>query len=168
MTTCGLYRHSFLGLDHCNVLIMRRDFTTNIKHVLPATPPRDIYFSNVSLKTLLVLAHRRIFHPSRLAVLVYRRFSQPHHHIPGWLMNDSVWAAVLATHNVAPYLLTDVHETCTGPSAIDFVVLAHPSWAPNYLLHSGTLPPEIPSVGSFRGFRLLGRVTARSYQTQTP
>ena len=75
----------------------------------------------------------------------------------------------LGNHNVAPYLLTDVHERCTGPSAIDFVVPAHPSWASNYLLHSGTLPPEIPSVGSFRGFRLLGRVTARSgYQTQTP
>ena len=36
VTTCRLYRHSFLGLDHDNALIMRRDFTTNIKHVLPA------------------------------------------------------------------------------------------------------------------------------------
>ena len=29
-------------------------------------------------------------------------------------------------HNVAPYLLTDVHERCTGPSAIDFVVNRFP------------------------------------------
>ena len=70
-------------------------------------------------------------------------------------MNDG---GRLGSHNVAPYLPTDVHERCTGPSAIDFVVPAHPSWASNYLLHSGTLPPEIPSVGSFRGFRLLGRM----------
>ena len=28
---------------------------------------------------------------------MYRRFSQPHHCIPQWLMNDRVWAAVLAT-----------------------------------------------------------------------
>ena len=51
-------------------------------------------------------------------------------------------------HNVAPYLLTDVHEGCTGSSAIDFVVPAHPSWSSNYRLHSGTLPPEILSAAS--------------------
>ena len=54
----------------------------------------------------------------------------------------------LGNHNVAPYLLTDVHESCIGPSAIDFVVPAHPSWASNYLLHSGTLPPESLSAAS--------------------
>ena len=54
----------------------------------------------------------------------------------------------LGNHNVAPYLLTDVHERCTGPSAIDFVVPTHPSWASNYLLHSGTLPPESLSAAS--------------------
>ena len=74
-------------------------------------PPRDTYFSNVSLKTLLVLTHRRILSPSHPAAwrivgspnLIIasrkglRRTSRPHRCVLQRLINNSVWAAVLTT-----------------------------------------------------------------------
>ena len=85
---------------------------------------------NVSLKTLLVLTHRRTAHEQQCV------------------------GGRLGNHNVDLYRCFGVHERQTGPSAIDFVVPAHLS------LHSGTSPPEISPVGSFREFRLLGRTAA--------
>ena len=43
------------------------------------TPHRDIDISDVSLKTFLVLVHRRIFRPSHLHLLGGARVSRPHH-----------------------------------------------------------------------------------------
>ena len=43
---------------------IRCEITTNIKHVLPARLLETSTFSGVSLKTLLVLTHRRILRPS--------------------------------------------------------------------------------------------------------
>ena len=67
VTTCRLWLTFVSGLDHYNVTILPREITTNIKHVLPALLLETSTFSAVSLKTLLVLIHRRILRPSRSA-----------------------------------------------------------------------------------------------------
>ena len=56
------------GLDHCSMLIIHREITTNIKHLLPAPLLETSTFSGVSLKTLLVLSHR-LYLPSKSCAL---------------------------------------------------------------------------------------------------
>ena len=93
--------------------------TCSYKH---QAPPRDIDFSDVSLKTLLVLVHRRIFRPSHVHLLGGATVSRPHHCQPQWFANNSLWAAVWAT--TMPF---NVVLQLTGPSSFDFVVPVHPS-----------------------------------------
>ena len=114
-------------LAHCTFQLNPTDLHrttcvhTNIKRVLPA-PPRDLDFSDVSLKTLLVLVHRRIFRPSHAHLLGGASVSRPHHCQPQWVANNSLWASAWATTR-----LFHVVEQMTGPSAFDFVVPVHPS-----------------------------------------
>ena len=88
---------------------------------------RDKYFSNVSLKTLLVLTHRRILivvsSVQLLQLLGGSSVLQPHHCIPQWLTSDFQASSLrhataheqqsvggrLGNHNVAPYRCTGVH-----------------------------------------------------------
>ena len=67
VTTCRLWLTCVSGLDQYNVLISPCEITTNMKHVPPAPLLGKSTFSGVSLKTLLVLSHRRILRPSRSA-----------------------------------------------------------------------------------------------------
>ena len=81
------------------------------------TPLRDIDFSDVSSKTLLVLIHRRIFRPSHVHLLGGATVFRPHHCQPQWVAKNSLWAAAWATA-----MLFHVVEQMTGLSAFDFVV----------------------------------------------
>ena len=59
---------------------------------------RDIGFSDVSLKTLLVLTHRRIFRTCHARVLGgFQQSSSPHCCVLQQFASNRAWAAVLAT-----------------------------------------------------------------------
>ena len=98
------------------------------------TPPRDIDINNVSLKTLLVLVHRRIFRPSHVHLLGGASVSRPHHCQPQRVAKNSLWAAAWATTK-----LFHVVEQMTGPGAFDFVVPVRPSrCSSTCTMHSGS------------------------------
>ena len=71
------------------------------------TPPRDIDFSDVSLKTLLVLVHRRIFRPSHVHLLGGATVCRPHHCQPQWFANSR-----LGNHTAVPRCRTDDRAKC--------------------------------------------------------
>ena len=103
------------------------------------TPPRDTDFSNVSLKTLLVLVHRTSSTQVMCTCLADSTISWPHHCLPQWL------STVFPTSSLPPATICEqsvcgrppgqpqrcsalLHELkMTGPIAVHFVVPVHPS-----------------------------------------
>ena len=75
--------------------LMCCEITTNIEHVLPAPLLETSTFTGVSLKTLLVLTHRRILRD--------QRFSQPHHCFPQWVASNQSVGGRLGNSNAAPH-----------------------------------------------------------------
>ena len=137
---------------------MQRDFTTNIKHVLPA-PLLETYTSAMfrwrhCLSSLIVVSSVQAVQPlggSSVLPTSSLRFATGHEQQsgrPSWQPQRCSVSLYKCSRKV------------DRPSAIDFVVPAHPSWPSSYLLHCGTLHPEILPVGSFRGFRRLGCIDA--------
>ena len=122
--------------------VIRRMLIQTSSVFFPHTP-RDIDFSDVSLKTLRVLVYRRIFRPSHVHLHAGATVSRPHNCQPQWFANNSLWAAAWATT-----MLFRVVEQMTGPSAFDFVVPVHPSRC--------SLACTIQS-GSFSGYSRLQR-----------
>ena len=74
-----------LGIDHCIVLTVRHRNIQSPGMFFPHPLLETSTFSGVSLKTLLVLTHRRILRPSHSAAWRISGFSEPHHCVPQWL-----------------------------------------------------------------------------------
>ena len=106
-STSGTWRVSTQTIDLLHT-------TCSYKHQARSsrTPPRDIDFSDVSLKTLLVLVHRRILRPSHVHLLGGATVSRPDHRQPQWFAINSLWAAAWATT-----MLFYVVEQVTGPKS---------------------------------------------------
>ena len=92
----------------------------------PRTPPRDIDFSDVPLKTLLVLVLRSIFHPSHVQLLggfIGLPTSSLH---PATACEQSVCGRPPGQPQRCSALTHE--EQMTGPRAADFIVFpVHPS-----------------------------------------
>ena len=140
------------------------------------TPPRDIDFSDVSLKTLLVLVLRSIFHPSHVHLL---GGFIAHHCVPQWL------STVFPTSSLPPATFWEqsvcgrppgqpqrcsalIHEEqMTGPSATtfsfssaSFTMLSTSLSVSLYATHTRTSPPNSIHRHVLQPFALPRRVIA--------
>ena len=64
-------------LDHCSALLIRRGNKQSSSIFFPHSSSETSTFSGVSLKTLVVLTHRRLLRPKTFSFLAEQRFSQP-------------------------------------------------------------------------------------------
>ena len=130
--------------------------------------PRDIDFSDVSLKTLpsLIVAFSAQVMCTRLAdqqppdhIIAssngFRQSSRPHHHLPHQLPSNGKWTAtqatttLLAQHSLMCLNILSDRERCTGPSAIDsrrsslsLSLFSISSCISLYAIHTRTSPRE--------------------------
>ena len=125
------------------------------------TPPREIDFSDVSLKTLLVLVLRSIFHPSHVHLLGgfigspnfiiasrngYRQSSRPHRCLPQRLASNQSVGGRLGNHNAASHWFIRTDDRAKRNdfivSSASITMFSTSLSVSLYAIHTRTSPPN--------------------------